>query len=57
MIDKSKFKRLGHPHGWMSPKEGNIPLNLPWEAYMKHTNPNIRADEISKKKRVQKVEW
>ena len=34
----------------MSPKKGNIRLNLPWQKDMKHTIPNIRADEISKKK-------
>ena len=53
------FERLRHPapSGWMSPKQGNIQSNLPRKKYIKHTNPNTRADKISKKKkRVQKVE-
>ena len=55
LIDKSNdmngFERLRHPapSGWMSPKQGNIRSNLPRKKYIKHTNPNTRADEISKR--------
>ena len=63
LIDKSndmnRFERLQHPapSRWMSPKQGNIRSNLPRKKYIKHTNPNTRADEISKKKEHRHHTW